>query len=447
MPRATTLEEATRLLDPRPLDFSEAHPQGSEEASDPAFYAPPPGEKRPDGFRFPAAVDRLRKRLLSGTSSTKLFLCGHVGSGKSTELSRLIADREIRQRFSVVDLRFEEQEWAVLDASQVLFRVAAQLFDAHKERLARDTRWTKVLKSLNERVFEPMSVQIKEGATSVEVNALFLKFRTDLKLSAGVRKQFRDYGETKQSVLQDLIKDLVDDIENALTAEDDPNELLLVVDDLDKLRTADQHKDIFDTNLSALLAPPLRVLYTVPTAVRFADDVRAEIRQNAQDLFPVRVLRKAPDEWKPEEAYTAERIDFFEALVARRIEPGLIEPDAIRLAAIYSGGVLRDFFRLLREGVLLTMYNEMSVLDGVVMRYAVEEERRHESIGLYAPDYDALVHVHRFNALPGAADRRYLALSRVIECFNGSVWFEANPVLWPVLEEHLQRGNVGPGGP
>src|SRR4029078_9562775 len=94
--------------------------------------------------------------------------------------------------------------------------------------------------------------------------------------------------------------------------------LRVVVDDLDKLRTTEQHQEVFDTNLSALLAPPLRILYTVPTAVRFGEP-RAEIRQNGEDLFPVRVLRKASYTWNPEDAYTDERISFFETLVARRL--------------------------------------------------------------------------------------------------------------------------------
>src|SRR5262249_35838639 len=153
---------------------------------------------------------------------------------------------------------------------------------------------------------------------------------------------------------------------------------------------------------------------TVPTAVRFGY-VRAEIWQNAEDLYPVRVIKKAPGTFKPEEAYTDDRIGFFHTLVDRRVEPALVEREAIRLAAIYSGGVLRDFFRLLREGVLLATYNDLPALDAVAMRYAVEEERRKESVGLYAPDYDALAHVHRTNGLRAAGDRRYLALSRVIE--------------------------------
>ena len=38
--------------------------------------------------------------------------------------------------------------------------------------------------------------------------------------------------------------------------------------------------------------------------------------------------------------------------------------------------------------------------------------------------------VHRTNELRTQEDRRYLDTSRVLECYNGSVWFEASPLLW-----------------
>jgi hypothetical protein len=442
MAKAKTLEEATKVLDPRPLDFSHR----AEDAQDPTnrkFYAPLPDAVDPDGFKLPAPVERLKKRILAGTRETKLFLSGHVGSGKSTELSRLMASDEVRQRFDVVPLVLEEHEQATLDSAQLLFRIGAALYEAHKERLAKADAWKKKLALLNERVFEPMGIQAKEGSMGLEVDLLLFKWKQDIKLSEKARRQFRDFGETQRTVLQDFIKALVDDIEDALTEEGGPNELLVVVDDLDKLRTADQHLEVFDTNLSVLLSPPLRILYTVPTAVRFGD-VRAEIRQHGEDLFPIRVLKKAPDTWNPEDAYTDERIGFFQSVVERRVEKGLIDPDAVRLAAIYSGGVLRDFFRLLLEGVALALYNDMTVLDAVAMKHAVVEERRRESIGLYTPDYKVLIHVHENNGLPDAADRKYLALSRVIECFNGTVWFDANPVLWKILEEHKKKADVQP---
>jgi hypothetical protein len=433
MAGATTLDEARKVLDPRPLDFTG---KSQDKAVNPAFHVNLPEEGR-SGFKLPGPIVQLEQRLLNGTRETKLFLSGHVGSGKSTELNRLMIKPEIVQRFSVVPLRFEDQEWATLDSAQVLFRIAGELFQAYKGKLEKSgDKLKKKLETLSDRIYSPTGIRASEGTTGFEISVFFLKFRQDLKLSEKIRRGFREFGDTNEQFLQDLLEHLVDEIENALAAEDGPNELLVVVDDLDKLRTAEQHKDIFGTNLASLLAPPLRIVYTVPTAVRFGDDVRAEIRHNSESLYPIRVLEKAPDKWNPEEAYVDDRIGFFHEVVAQRVNAALIDREAIRLAAIYSGGVLRDFFRLMREAVSLAIYNRLPKLDAMVMRYAIEEERRRESIGMYEPDYDALAHVHQTNNLRTADDRRLLALSRVIEAFNGTVWFEANPVFWSVLEEH-----------
>jgi hypothetical protein len=166
MLRATTLEEARKVLDPRPLDFRETNPQGAKVAANPAFYTPPP-ERREGNFKLPGPIEKLRQRLLNGTRDTKLFLSGHVGSGKSTELSRLAVERRIQERFSVLMFRFEEQEWATLDSSQVLFRLAGALFENHKGPLSEQKRWQKVAADLNERIFQPMGIQGKEGSLTL----------------------------------------------------------------------------------------------------------------------------------------------------------------------------------------------------------------------------------------------------------------------------------------
>ncbi|WP_437831558.1 P-loop NTPase fold protein [Sorangium sp. So ce1153] len=434
MPRATTLEEARKVLDPRPLDFREPNPQGAKEASDPKFYTELPA-RREGNFKLPGPLERLRQRLLSGTRDTKLFLSGHVGSGKSTELSRLAVHPQIQEQFSVLMLRFEEQEWATLDSSQVLFRLAGALFESHKDRLSKQKRWKEIAEDLNQRIFQPMGIQAKEGAGSVEFDLVVVKLKQELKLSEKARRQFRAFGETQQSLLQDFLAALVDDIENALSADEGPNELLVVVDDLDKVRGAEAQKEIFDTNLNALLAPPLRVVYTVPTGVRFGES-RADIRHNVEHLFPVRVLGKAPGSFRPEDAFLEERMDFFNDLVEHRVDPNLIQKGAVRLAAMYSGGVLRDFFRMLREGAQMAAYNDQPMLDTIAMTYALNDARLKESVGLYGPDYEALAHAHRTNELRSAEDRRYLDLSRIIESHNGSAWFDAHPLLWKLLEEH-----------
>lgn len=441
MPRAQTLDQARKLLDPRPLDFRhEGATQGDRTASDPEFYTEPPAQKK-GNRNLPSPVENIRQRLLTGSDDTKMFLCGHVGSGKSTELNRLAAHREITSEFSVVMLRFEEQEWATLDSSQILFRIVGAIHSQFKHLLQKkkdNGDLQKALRELNDRLFEVTGLRATEGSIGVEFDLVVLKVKQELKLSEKARRVFRDFGETQQTLLQDVLREIVNAVENALAATVDPPRLLVLADDMDKVRGVEQQKEMFDKNLAALTSPHLRIVYTLPTGVYFGEN-RADVRRNVEYLYPVRVFNKASGSLKPEDACTPERLGFFETLVHHRVNEALIAPEAIRLAAIYAGGVLRDFFHLLREGIRLARYNHLDVLDEELMRYAIDDARLRESAGLYAPDYEALAFVHRTNELRTVEDRRYLDSSRVLECYNGSVWFETTPLLWQLLEQRAAR--------
>src|ERR1700691_4203128 len=67
MPRAKTLDEAYKLLDPRPLVFTDdGPPQGAAAASNQDFYIEPPAQKK-GNRNLPSPVENIRQRLLDGT--------------------------------------------------------------------------------------------------------------------------------------------------------------------------------------------------------------------------------------------------------------------------------------------------------------------------------------------------------------------------------------------
>jgi hypothetical protein len=185
--------------------------------------------------------------------------------------------------------------------------------------------------------------------------------------------------------------------------------------------------------------PPFRALYTIPTGVAF-EARRPELRQHLEHLYPVRVLKKSPGGFDPLRAAMPERFDFFFDLLKHRVAPGLFDDESVRLAATYSGGVLRDFFHLLRRAILIARYNNLDVVDTISMRMGLKDARLDESRGIYGPDLDALLYVHQNHKLKSAEDRKYLNQSRVLECYNDAVWFEVNPLLWPLLEEKANDG-------
>ncbi|MBK9258366.1 MAG: hypothetical protein IPM54_00855 [Polyangiaceae bacterium] len=436
-PRVNNLNDAYDIFDPRPLQFA----GGGSGPTDERFYTELP---QPDGSALSALepMMHLRRRLLSGSGLTKVFLSGHVGSGKSTQINKLAVDERITRAFEVVLMRLESEEWDTIDAAQVQFRIAMALYEwANKKGLLdkqvtsgdKKPRWRTVFEQLESAIYGPTGIQAKDGKIGVEFDLVLFKLKEELTLSEGRRKQLREIGETQQSLLRDLIGALVNDIENKLSQQGQGRSLLLLVDDLDKVARADNQKDIFERNLPGLLTMPLRVLFTVPSGVYFGS-TQSNLRQQLEYLYPIRTLNKAPHTFDPEEAYFPDHFPFFQTLVHSRVTPSLVEDDAIRLASIYSGGVLREFFHLLREAILIADFHKVGVVDKRTMMAAITDARRREAPGLYSPDFAALSHVHRTNDLSRGEDRRYLDEGRVIECNNGRVWFEVNPLLWSMLE-------------
>lgn len=432
---AKTLDEALEALELEPLDFSGK--AGVRPASDPSYYeAPPPRDDDEDGLAGPGPTERIRDQLLQKRQHEKVFLSGHVGSGKSTELNKLMADPALSGAFAVVPLRIEAGLVPFLDAPQLLFLIAGALFDfgAREGLLTGLGKWRSILTDVETRLLGQAGVTAKEGALSVEMNFLFVKIREDLKLSEHRRKQLRELGETQQTLLLDLIDHIALDIESSLVQKQHYRTLLLLVDDLDKVREPEQQKNIFNVNLGLLFAPKLRAVYTVPSGVVFGPN-RAEVRRSLEHLYPIRVLDKAPSSFDPERAFIPGSDKFFRRAVDKRVIPSLIEDGAVRLAVIYSGGVLREFFRLLRSALGIARRNGLDVVDERALRATVRDERRRDTIGLYATDYQALRAIHTTHEMASDAERRYLDEARVLECYNDKTWYEVNPLLWKVIQE------------
>ena len=431
---ARNLDDILRFLDISPLRFEEDADEPMDEVIDGRLrYVPRPGIHRPAGKRPLRVMDKVKTRLLKGRADAKIFLSGHVGSGKSTELARLVADADVRDRFFVISFRFEEEEWAYLDSAQILFRVAAELFKTglDNDLLKEESRWKKLLLQVDEKVGGPSGVSVSEGSLGAEWNLFFVKLKQELKLSDHRRRQFRSFGETDQTLIQDLIVALLDDLELGLAERGDGRSLLMVIDDLDKVRDKEGIEEIFERNVNALLQPPLRMLGTLPGSVAFSPR-SSRLRDCTEHLRPVQVLSRT-ESGELEDAFDRRELDFFQAVLDRRVAKGLVGNGALDMAVLYSGGVLRDLFHLLREAALRAAFDGLDQVSAEVMEEAVQDARIKWSAGIYPEDRKALAAIRQSRELASPEQTRYLDISWVLECYNGELWYDVNPLLWKLL--------------
>jgi hypothetical protein len=413
------LKEAIQALDFGPLGHDKN-----------AWYVERPHEES-DAL---SPIQLLHKRVLAAEAWGKIFLSGHVGSGKSTELVRLRERAEVAERYTVVPFSLESHEWAHIDSRTFLFRVAAELFrwGVANDRLGDDGAWKKHLQSLDTKLFGEKGLSAKAGGIKAKWSLVIVEVEQELKLAENRRRQFRDLAETEVTALKDLVDALANDIEEQLATHQEPARLLLVVDDMDKVRDPERQKDLFDENLDTILAPRVTMLMTLPASVLFAGRGR-QLRNGTIHLRPAPVLRRVDHARTPEDARNDKGVRFLVEAAGKRLAPGLAELAALEKAALYSGGVARDFFRLLREAAFNADGLKRAVIDERVMDSVIKHARTELQYGLYEADLAALDSVRHTHDLGGVEEVHLLDQSWVLELNGEELWFEVNPLLWAKL--------------
>lgn len=202
-----------------------------------------------------------------------------------------------------------------------------------------------------------------------------------------------------------------------------------MIDDTDKIRQPNQIEEIFASNLSALLAPRVPVVMTVPSSVSFGGPT-TQLGASVTHLRPVQVLRKDTGK-NPMLAKDEAEISYLCDVLRRRVSLSLFEDGVVEQAAVYSGGVLREFFRLLRLAAIRAadLYG-LSMVDALTFEDTRIEARNDLFRGLLDEDKKVLSTVHLTHELAERKDLNYMNTSLVLEYNHDGIWWEATPLLW-----------------
>lgn len=421
---ARNLDEAYQALDLKPLG-----------ANDPLYIQTtiPVGKNR----SLPPLA-RLKGQLLKSAPQDRFFLSGHIGSGKSTELKRLLGDPEILRRFYAIDFDIEPQHRPSLSSYELLFMMAAQLYarvsaDKTLVKFDKSERWLGILQRLDAALYGATGVVAKGGKFGLAFDLWFVKLSQELAVEQGRRREFRQFAETQGSVLVELIDALVDDISTALVNADLPHRVLIVVDDLEKLKSQEQFTEIFDTNLGALLAPSVPMLLTVPPSITFGGP-SSTLGSKVNHLRPIQVLKKT-NATDPMTAEDPSGVATMRSIFEARVGPGVIDPEVVREAAVYSGGVLRDFFNLLRFAIIQAQLYKQDMVDQIAWEDTLTEEKTRFIATLYPKDKEILRAIREEHAIADFSQLDYARRSVVIEHNHDGIWWEAAPMTWEWLNK------------
>ncbi len=362
--------------------FHDFHPAKtlSEVAAQTILEALPPGDPRyADLSAGRSGNDLLKlKQFIRNCRDQKRYavatLTGHRGCGKSTELKRLIEEfrPESQPFYVVVDPTIERTcdypdlfLWLV----DALVRRLDELGQAPNQQIVNE-----VLDWFTEKYLERTAVKRAEVAAEAKAEAKggFSYFGLGLKLLARVKSVISGSEESRTVVRRNVeqyadtligkINILLGQVEGALKQAGQNGELLIVVDNLDRLEPGAGRR-LFIDNGELLKRLNVHMIYTVPIATALAPDRVAKV------FDPFTIPTIDPGKKPGREALIqllAQRIDFDAVFATPKLATDLAKA---------SGGSLRDLIRLLGYAQLEAQVTNGQVMDRPSVRSAINQLR------------------------------------------------------------------------
>ncbi|MDD2834927.1 MAG: hypothetical protein PHY05_02140 [Methanothrix sp.] len=323
MPRAKNLKEAYNNFYVEPL-------KEYQEFAD--FYVQRPGLISP--------MQDLKDRIELADRKEKYLFLGFRGSGKSTELYRLEAALD-KSRFLVVNYSIRDDlNLSDFDFRDFFVSMALKVYDiARVEGIVLNPDIETDFQDFTKRITNITEAEV----TSQSSAGLSLSQIVILKLSreAKTRQCLRTELDQKISDLILKLNWMIGDIE-----EKSGKELVIIVDDLDKLARGQQSEDFFYKNYQLLIEPSCFVVYTFPIPLAFHPQY-----ENVRHAFTSDVILLQMPVFKKNGEPHLEGRKFYSDVISRRIEPDLLNQEVL-LYAIESTGKLSELVEVMKEASL-----------------------------------------------------------------------------------------------
>lgn len=412
MPRAKDLREAYNNFYVEPL-------KEDQEIAD--FYVPRPGSVSP-------MQDLLDRIDLANRREKYLFL-GFRGSGKSTELYRLEAALD-RNRFLVVNYSIRDDlNLSDFDFRDFFVSMALKVYDiASVEGIALHPDIEKDFLDFAMRI---TSITEEEVARQKAADFSFGKILT-LKLSreAKTREYLRKELDQKISDLIQRLNWMIVNIEKS-----SGKELVVIVDDLDKLARGQQSEDFFYKNYQLLLEPSCFVVYTFPIPLAFHPQY-----ENVKHAFDGDViLLQMPVKKRNGEPHEVGQ-KFYRDVISRRIDPDLLEDGVLDLA-VDSTGKLSELVEVMKEASLNAHRKGQKRISKEDVASALDKLRMTFDRTLTQAHKKKLLEINRCKEAreegPDSVLTRELLFSLTAVEYQDEVgrWCEVDPMLLPLVEK------------
>jgi hypothetical protein len=395
-------------------------------------------------------ADTLEQRL-GELEFHQCLLCGHRGSGKSTELLGLKSWADKNNFLCVwvaVDLYFDLAELQYSDlfllaAESVEREMRKQGLELPSEKLQDVVKWfAEVTKEDLQKVQSELKVEAgaEAGGGFSLLGKLFAKFSASVLAGSEHHKKIRQELRQSPNVLISLTNDLLKSANEMLVQNGREQGILLLFDNLDRYR-AEVIDDLLLKGGGLVRRLGCHAIFTMPVELRCSAEQTYWDQFDATVILPMLALRKRHDGWDETVAssgYDGGGVDEMVQALRRRVDiDALFEDpqDAVLLVKL-SGGCMRDLLHLVdtsRQKSRSSLRDMPRKFTREGVHQAILEYRFQITEGLLTNDYHRLVGIARRAPEAQIFDEHALRLlsRRRILLYRDreNRWFDVHPLL------------------
>ena len=379
-------------------------------------------------------IEELKTRLelsLETHEPIKLLFTGHRGSGKTTALNRLVSylNREMGDKFfivhfSVLDLLDNND----INYTDVLFSILTKIMENVKKKICnispslieRTKKWGKSITKME--VHEDKL----EGGAGFSLPVYFVELLARMKSETTTRQEIREEIQPRVSELINLINDIIAEIERS------GKQVLVIIDNLEKC-DSEKALNLFYCHSTQLTQPMCKIIYTFPISLRSSEKF-TQIKMNFSDdiMYPNIKVREKDESITQEPAGRA----FMKQIVTKRVSLDLFTPEALEYIIDMSGGVIREYIRIIRDSAVRAITRRKTLIDKDIAVEVINGLKNSYQAQLSDEDYEVLLNIYKTKEIK--RDEKLVGLLHnlsVLEYKNGRSWCDVNPIVRSILEE------------
>lgn len=379
-------------------------------------------------------------------NNTKFLFVGHTGCGKSTELLRLANIIETgtgRAQFlleNFLPIQYSVSEVVGLYNIEFVDIALSIILGIYREM---ERLGHMVDHSAARRVYDwlyqnqPSSqaasfVDNGEGDMNLSLGSLIrlidVRLKSEGEIREGIRARIRRYVPELISLINEVIYEV-----SFVTGKN----ILLIIDDLDKIQPLDAALNIFREHVKSLASFNCFAIYTAPISLLY-DSASKHIGQflevHYMPMFRVRTKEGVP------EPPTAADVQTLREIVYRRVHPDLFEDGVLETIIDMTGGILRELIRVIRNCCVYCAEYDISQISHEVLTYQKNRLKSEYYRILEHDDYKWLYRVKRTKSRANV-NMRHLESLCVLYYPNGKGWFDVHPVVSELLQEwEMEQG-------